>query len=346
VGVTRAVYAIEDAFEHLRIHWMWWPAIGGLAVGLVGYFQPRTLGVGYNNITDVLTDRLPITLVASLCVLKFISWSISLGSGTSGGTLALLFTIGGALSALLGTAAAHVMPAAGVDVRIAALVGMAAIFAGASRALLTSAVFVFETTLQPLGLMPLLGGCSASFLVSCLLMRNSIMTEKIVRRGVRVSSEYHADFLDRIFVREMAATPVISLRTDQTIGEVQLWIHAGGSDRSHQGFPILDAESGLLASVLTRRDLLDPQRDPATPLREVIHVRPTMIYDDCTLREAADHMTNHDLGRLPVARRDAPGRVIAMLTRGDLLRAHRKRLDEHEVATVEISLAATVVKAR
>src|SRR5205814_6111795 len=127
-----------------------------------------------------------------------------------------------------GAGGAKLFPGAGIDLRIAALVGMAAIFAGASRALLTSAVFAFETTLQPLGLLPLLGGCSASFLVSSLLMRNTIMTEKIVRRGVRVPAEYEADFLDQIPVREVASRTLVTLRGEQTLEEVRAWIAGGG----------------------------------------------------------------------------------------------------------------------
>src|SRR5205823_962270 len=198
-----------------------------------------------------------IKVIAVLCLMKFISWSISLGSGTSGGTLAPLFTIGGGMGALLGAGAARMFPHAGVDVRVAALVGMAAIFAGASRALLASAVFAFETTLQPLGLLPLLGGCSAAFFASCLLMRNTIMTEKIARRGVRVPAEYEADFLDQVLVREVASEGAISLKVDDTLQAVRAWIATGGPGTRHQGFPLMDS-NGHLAGVLTRRDLLDP----------------------------------------------------------------------------------------
>jgi CIC family chloride channel protein len=128
-----------------------------------------------------------------LCCLKFVSWSIALGSGTSGGTLAPLFTIGGGLGALLGFAATTALPWLGVDPRMAAVVGMAAMFAGASRAMLASVVFAFETTRQETAILPLLAGCGASFLVSCLLMRNSIMTEKMARRGVPVPSGFSVD---------------------------------------------------------------------------------------------------------------------------------------------------------
>jgi H+/Cl- antiporter ClcA len=338
VGVTRIVYAIEDGFEHLPVHWMWWPAIGGLVVGAIGYFAPRTLGVGYYNISDIISAKLAIGALASLCIWKFVSWAIALGSGTSGGTLAPLFTIGGALGGLLGAAAAHLFPEAGIDIRIAALVGMAAIFAGASRALLASAVFAFETTLQPLGLLPLIGGCTASFLVSCLLMRNTIMTEKIARRGVRVPAEYHADFLEQILIRDVLSKNVVSLLASQTLDEVRAWINSGASGTRHQGFPILDENTRLIVGVLTRRDLLDPTKDGSMQLRQLIKQFPRVVYDDLTLRNAADHMVNHDIGRLPVVRRDRPGEVIGMITRSDLLGAHRKRLREMREADATLRL--------
>ncbi len=330
VFVTRAVYAIEDGFERLPVHWMWWPAIGGVAVGVVGYIAPRTLGVGYFNISDMLSGKNAASFIALLCVMKFISWSIALGSGTSGGTLAPLFTIGGAMGALLGLSASALFPHAGIDVRIAALVGMAAMFAGASRALLTSAVFAFETTLQPLGLLPLLGGCTASYFVSSLLMRNTIMTEKIVRRGVRVPAEYQADFLDTVLVRDVASKSAVALRSDQTVADVRRWIETGVAGTSHQGFPVLDPSSRLLIGVLTRRDLLDPKIDAQEAIAQLIRRPPSVVYDDCTLRDAADHMVNHDIGRLPVVKRERPGEVVGMITRSDLLRAHRKRLSEEE----------------
>src|SRR5207302_850036 len=155
-----------------------------------------------------------------LCIFKFISWAIALGSGTSGGTLAPLFTIGGAMGAAIGVGTVALFPGAGVDVRVAALIGMAAMFAGASRALLASIVFAFETTLQPLALLPLTAGCTAAFLVSALLMKHTIMTEKIARRGIRVPVDYAADFLEQILVSEAASYQVVSLRADQTLGEV------------------------------------------------------------------------------------------------------------------------------
>jgi len=337
--VTHAVYAVEDAFEHLPIHWMWWPAIGAVAVGICGYFVPRTLGVGYDNIDSILSGDLTIRAVAVLCVVKFISWCISLGSGTSGGTLAPLFTIGGGLGASLGALTLLVFPHLGIDVRVAALVGMAAMFTGASRALLASVVFAFETTRQPMGLLPLLGGCSAAFLISCLFMRNTIMTEKIARRGVRVPGEYAADFLDQIQAGAAAAKPVVSLRGEQTLEEVRAFVQSREKGSSHQGFPVVDA-LGFLVGVVTRRDILDPETPGTRLVRDLIHRTAAVVFEDSTLREAADHMVRERVGRLPVVSREEPRKVTGMLTRSDLLAAHRRRLDEVDLAEQHLDLRA------
>src|SRR5205085_7418044 len=285
VYVTRAVYWIEDLFEHLPIHWMWWPALGGLAVGAVGIVAPHTLGVGYDNIEGLVGGHIVGRAVLILCVFKFLSWSISLGSGTSGGTLAPLFTIGGGCGVIAGEVAARAFPSIGVDARICALVGMAAMSAGASRALLASVVFAFETTLQPLGLLPLLAGCTAGYLVSSLLMRNTIMTEKLARRGVRVPSEYHADYLDRIQVAEACTREVKTLRADATVAEAREMLG------THQGFPVIDAD-GHLIGVITRRDYSD--KPPETRIRDVVTRAPSVVFLDNSLRDAADHM---EIGR-------------------------------------------------
>jgi CIC family chloride channel protein len=191
IVATKSIYAIEDRFEELPIHWMWWPAIGGLFVGLIGLWEPRSLGVGYDNIASVLTGHHTMAALVILFVAKFLSWSLALGSGTSGGTLAPLLTLGGAFGYVLGEVAASLFPHAGINPHVAALVGMAGLFAGASRALLTSVILAFELTRQPIGLLPLLGSCSSSYLLSAMLMENSMMTEKIVRRGIHVPHEYY-----------------------------------------------------------------------------------------------------------------------------------------------------------
>jgi H+/Cl- antiporter ClcA/CBS domain-containing protein len=328
-GITRATYAIEDAFEILgekfHIHWMWWPMIGALVVGIVGIFEPRALGVGYANIDGVLSGTLAGKALLFLVIFKFIAWSVYLGSGTSGGTMAPLFTIGGAIGALLGVMIATALPSLGVDHRVAGLVGMAAMFAGASHALLTSVVMAFETTRQPLGLLPLLAGCTVGYLVSILLMRNSIMTEKLARRGTSLRLEYSVDHLAQVLVRDAATRDVVKLTDSTKLDEVRAWVNSGAGDTTHQGFPVVNDED-LLVGVVTRRDLLDPNMPGTAQVRDVIRRPPVVVFDDSSLRDAADHMVTEEVGRLPVVTREASLTVIGILSRSDLLSAHAPRL--------------------
>jgi len=340
-GITRSTYAIEDWFERLghklNIHWMWWPAFGAVVVGLVGLVEPRTLGVGYNNISDALSGNVAGQALLVLVILKFVSWAVYLGSGTSGGTLAPLFTIGSGLGALLGVAIAGAAPSLHVDGHVAALVGMAAIFAGASHALLASIVFAFETTRQPLGLLPMLAGCAAAYLVALLLNRHSIMTEKLARRGAIVRPEYAVDHLAQVTVRDVGLRDVVSLHDDDDLGAVRRWLASGGSSASHQGFPVLDAENRLVG-VVTRRDLLDAANPDVLPVRAIIRRPPVVVYEDSSLRDAADQMVIEHVGRLPVVRRDAVRTVVGIISRSDLLSAHAPRLEAAHRARITRSI--------
>jgi CBS domain-containing protein len=212
---------------------------------------------------------------------------------------------------------------------MAGLVGMAAIFAGASHALMASVIFAFETTRQPLGLLPLLGGCAAAYLVALLIDRHSIMTMKLARRGASVRTEYAADHLALVLVREVMSRPIVSLRAGDTVEQVRKWMagEAGagkGAASSHQGFPVLGEHDGLIG-VLTRRDLLDPEVPAQATLDTLIRRSPVVVYESNTLREAADLMVVQQVGRLPVV---ASGgrKVIGIITRSDLLAAHAPRL--------------------
>jgi H+/Cl- antiporter ClcA/CBS domain-containing protein len=327
VWITRMVYAIEDGFEKLPVHWMWWPALGAVAVGIIGYFVPTTLGVGYDNIERILSGTMVPSALLIIMIFKLLSWSIYLGSGTSGGTLAPLFIVGGSMGALLGRALASLWPTLGIDPRIAALVGMAAIFAGASRAFLTSVVFAFETTRQSLSLLPLLGGGAAAYLVSWLLMRNTIMTEKIVRRGVRVPSEFSADFLGQVHVQDVASANVVALDARDTIEETRDWFASRKPETLHQGFPVVNAE-GRIVGVLTRRDILDLELEPGRAIATLIKRPPAVIFGDNTLLEARDHMLQERVGRLPVVKREKPNEVVGILSRSDILSSHLREIHE------------------
>jgi len=327
VGVTRAVYLIEDAFGMLPIHWMWWPALGGIVVGVVGYWIPQTLGVGYDNIRFELSGTLTEQALVLLCVFKFLSWSVSLASGTSGGTLAPLFIMGGALGAALGGELSALFPHAGLDVRVAALIGMAAMFAGASRALLASIVFAFETTMQPFALLPLAAGCTAAYLVSSLLMKDTIMTEKITRRGISVPADYAADFLSQILVRDVATYEVVSLGAGLTLGEVRSRIAQGLPESTHHGFPVVDQERGLVG-LISQRALLDASEPATKRIGDIVSGPCAVVFEDNNLREASDLMVREGLGRLPVVKRENPRAVVAMLSGSDIRSANRQRLNE------------------
>lgn len=326
VYVTRAVYWVEDGFERLPIHWMWWPALGAVGTGLVGYVAPRTFGVGYDNIVGILGNEITGTALLFLASMKLVSWLVSLGSGTSGGTLAPLLTIGGGLGALTATVLTAAIPGLTLDVRVAALVGMAALFAGASRALLTSVVFAFEATRQPLGLLPLLGGCGAAYLVSSLMMKNSIMTEKIARRGSRVPDEYQADFLDTLTVRECATKDVVVLLSTDTIAHARDFLESDAPSASHQGFPVVD-ERGHLIGVLTRHEIEKSLAYDDEMLETLIDRPAVVAYEDESLRQACDRMVLEEVGRLPVVRREEPLVPTGILTRSDLLSAHGLRIE-------------------
>ena len=216
--VTRSVYWVEDGFEHYarKIHWMWMVSNRGGGGQGVGVFVPLTLGVGYSNITAMLNAKWGVgTGRADVCGGSW--WGRSFGRGRlrwgrepRAGRWRRCLPSAARLEPLLGAGAHRRYPQCGHRYYVSrASLGMAAIFAGASRAMLASIVFAFETTLQPMGLLPLLGGCTTSYLVSCVLMRNTIMTEKIVRRGVRVPVEYASDFLDQVAVMEVASVEVV-----------------------------------------------------------------------------------------------------------------------------------------
>ena len=333
VGITKITYGIEDAFEILgerfHLHWMWWPAIGALVVGALGVIDPRILGVGYPNIIGALSGSIVGRALIILVVLKFIAWSVYLASGTSGGVLAPLFTIGSGLGAWIGALVAAAAPAIGIDPRIAALVGMASIFAGATHALLTAIVFAFETTRQPVGLLPLLLGCAAAYLVSLLFSRHSLLTEKLARREGSVRTEYEVDHLAHVLVRQVASRNVVSLRANRTLGEARRWLQGAsdlpGGPSTHQGFPVLDEDS-LIIGVVTRRDLVDPSYADDEYVAETIKRAPAVAYEDSTLRDAADHMVLEGVGRLPVVNRESPRVVVGIISRSDLLSAHAPRL--------------------
>jgi len=328
--VTRSVYAVEDAFERLPVHWMWWPALGALIVGGVGYLEPHTLGVGYDNISHILNGSLPLGAVALLCGLKFLSWSVALGSGTSGGTLAPLLTFGSGLGLIFGSVASLFLPSLHIQPHLASLVGMASLFAGASQALLASVVFACETTGHVQALMPLLGGCSAALITARLLNKNSIMSEKIARRGVSVPFEYEADIYMHTSVGQVMELSVPTLPEDMPARQLLDRIARHDVEISQHQAYLLSDSSGKLTGIVTRGDLVR-EAQQLTGDESVLQLGSAglvVTFSDELLHVALEKMLRHEIGRLPVVRRDDPASLVGYLSRASILSARWKFIQE------------------
>lgn len=336
--VSKSIYLIEDLFEKLPIHWMWWPAIGAVAVGVVGYFAPYTLGVGYNNISSLLSGTLSIQLILGLCLLKFLSWAVSLGSGTSGGTLAPLLTIGGAFGLLLGTIFLNAFPSSNINLPTCALIGMAAMFAGASRALLTSIVFAFETTMQPHGMLPLLGACVAAYFVSFFLMKHgTIMTEKIKRRGVHTPDAYEPDLLQRVNAENVMDEDMELLSAKNTLEEVKQWITEAPQHKLTEVIAVVDANEDLIGTV--RLNAIEQSQLAAdTPVAMLLEKQNIYVYSDSQLSFAVDLMDRFNKDYLPVVDRNNKKKLVGILTHKNIFAAYRRRRSKENTYKRNISL--------
>jgi chloride channel protein, CIC family len=340
VFTTKIVYFIEDHFEKIPVHWMWWPAIGGLAVGIVGYFAPRTLGVGYDNITDVLSGNLTLNVVWSLCIFKFISWAVALGSGTSGGTLAPLFTIGGAAGILLASLILHFFPGSGITLSLAALVAMSAMFAGASRALLTSIIFALEATGQSNALLPLLAGCIGSYVVSFFLMENTIMTEKITRRGVKTPDSYEPDILETINVKQVMTENGLMLSEDNTIGEVRDWLEKETDYNSN--YFIIVSNNDEFRGIISSSNLFSNHHQPDRLVGSLIKRNNVSIRVDNSLRSAVELMAKENIDILPVISNE--NTIIGILSYKDIISAYKSDIDNYVKKRPSISLRRNGLK--
>ncbi|TKK69407.1 chloride channel protein [Ilyomonas limi] len=325
--VSKSVYWVEDMFEKLPVHWMWWPAIGAIAVGVIGYFAPHTMGVGYDNITSLLTGKLPVAMLLSLCLLKYLSWVISLGSGTSGGTLAPLFTIGGGLGALLGLGVLYVLPGTHINIATAALIGMAAMFAGASRAILTSIIFAFETTAQPHGLLPLLGACTAAYFVSFFMLKGSIMTEKILRRGVRAPDAFTPDVLQNINVGDVMEDEPVIISADNSIDELRTWSKENIDKSSNKFFVVADEEENFNGYV-QREKLFDETIDENASVKDVMTAYNPVVLEDQPVSDASEIMGRTGMDVIAVLSKEEKNKIAGVITAPDILKAysdmHRK----------------------
>jgi CBS domain-containing protein len=330
IVLSRAVYASEDFFEHhLPIHWMWWPAIGGIVVGVGGLIFPRALATGYDVIDSLLTGDRTWQLIAGILIVKSIIWSFSLGSGTSGGIMAPLLMIGGALGALF----TPILPS--MSTGSWALVGMTAVFSGAIGCPLTAAVLSLELTHNYGLLLPVLAASVAAHAFTVLFQKRSILTERISRRGHHLSREYGVDPLETIRVGEVMHTHTVVLPAGLSAEDARRWLQHGRGKNGQRGqrlYPVVDAE-GRLTGVMTRGSLAALARSgkaQQAPGSEP----PVVAHPDETLRVVAERMATLHVFVLPVIERES-GRVVGLLNAEDVL-GGRARTHERENKQVRV----------
>jgi CIC family chloride channel protein len=335
VGFSKLLYWTEDQFEKLPVDEVWWPAIGALGLGIIGYFVPRVLGVGYDTIGDVLNANLAWKLLIVVMVAKAIALVISLGSGTSGGLLAPMFMSSAALGGVFALGIDRVFPAANLSAGAFALVAMGAVFGAASRATFTFIIFAFEITRDYNSVLPLmLVSVIADGIAMLLMPKASIMTEKLARRGLHIHQEYEADALRQMMVSETMDKDVPKVASDMQVGEFAERVARRDPEVSqHQGILILDDE-GKLAGIITRGDVMRAlEKDPSGVMsvleagtRDVI-----VTYPNELLHDASAKMLRNGIGRLPVVDRADPKQVVGYLGRPGIMAARLKGLEDEHV---------------
>jgi len=315
VVINKGLFTLEGAFQRLPISQFWWPAIGALGFACVGLVVPRALGVGYDQISDVLAMRLTVGTLVVLAVAKLLAWWVALASGTSGGTLAPILLISGCFGALLGHAVVLV-PGVEISIGAFALVAMAATFGAATRATFASIVFVFELTRDYNAILPLMLATVVATLIATAAMRDSIMTEKLSRRGLRVPSDYHPDVLHTTFVRDVMTTDVVTVKAATPLLEVADRFRNNG----HSAYPLVDGD-GHCVGVVSRSDLLvDGDTAPETPVDVVAAHDVVSVAPSDSLDEALRLMLEEEVEHLPVIDGDA---LVGICTRTDIIGARR-----------------------
>ena len=335
VGFSKALYWIEDQFEKLPIDDLWWPAIGALGLGIIGYFVPRVLGVGYDTITDILNARLAIGLLLVVMIAKGAALIISLGSGTSGGLLAPMFMLSAAMGGAFAMIANRIFPGAHLSPGAFALVAMGAVFGAASRATFTFIIFAFEITRDYNAVLPLmLVSVIAAGIAMYLMPHASIMTEKLARRGLRIHQDYEADIMQQMRVAETMdrSAPVIS--ANMRVGGLAERIARRDPEVSrHQALLVVDDKSQLEA-IITRGDILRAlDREPsgvATVLESGTR-KLVVTHPDETLSDAVDKMLRHNVGRLPVVERANPRQIVGYFGRPNVMAARLRRMEEEQI---------------
>jgi H+/Cl- antiporter ClcA/predicted transcriptional regulator len=326
--VTAAVYYFEDLFSKLPVHWMWWPAIGAVFVGICGYFEPRVLGVGYDTIHHLINGEMLGKALIALLILKALVWAVALGSGTSGGVLAPLLIIGGGIGALTsqGLSAS--------DAGLWALVGMAAMMGGTMQAPLTGMVFALELSGDLNALPALAVGGLTALTITILVLKRSILTEKLARRGQHIAREYSVDPFELMRVGEAMETNAPTVPAEMPLNELSDRIAAGDPAVCSRQAVLVVSKTGELEGIITRGDImrhLQTTRRGDIRAMDAGHKDLVLAYPDEPLHVAVAKMLKHDIGRLPVVDRANHRRIVGYLGRADILAARLRAHEEEEV---------------
>ena len=331
---TKALYWVEDQFDRLPINDLWHPAIGALGLGIIGFFVPRVLGVGYDTISDILNNNLALKVLLLIAIFKALALMISLGSGTSGGLLAPMFMSSAALGGSFAIVVDLIFPSAHLSPGAYALVAMAAVFGAASRATFAFIVFAFEITRDYNAILPLMLACVIADLIAIHYLPSSIMTEKLARRGLRVPGEYEAGVLQVVRVSEVMRKDVQPIAPEMTVGDLAERMSRGeASFNLTQGLPIIEKD-GKLAGVVTQGDLLRAlEADPkgTATVQEAGTRNLVVAYPDESVFDALFRMLQNDIGRLPVVSREDTKEMIGYLNRSSILGAWTRQMEEEGV---------------
>ncbi len=331
IGFTKLLYWVEDQFARLPINDLWHPALGALGLGIIGFFVPRVLGVGYDTISDILNNNLALKLLLLVAVFKALALVISLGSGTSGGLLAPMFMSSAALGGIFAMVVNMIFPSAHLSPGAFALVAMAAVFGSASRATFAFIVFAFEITRDYNAILPLMLACVIADMIALRYLPSSIMTEKLSRRGLQVPNEFEVGAMTVVRVSEVMHKDVVPIAQEMTVSELAARMGRGEPAYNlTQGLPIVSPD-GQLVGVVTQGDLLRAlEQDPRGTMTvgEAGSHEPVVAYPDELVHDAMHRMLQHKIGRLPVVSRENPRQMVGYFNRASLLGAWTRQLED------------------
>jgi CIC family chloride channel protein len=323
--MIRTLYYTKDIFLKIPIHPILKPALGGLIVGVIGLFYPRVLGMGYNTITDALNNQFTFNLLIILLLLKILAFSLSLGSGGFGGAIIPSLFVGTMFGGAFGTIANTLYPEITADPGAYALVGMGAVFAGTSRAPLTAILILFELTRDYNLILPLMFACVLSNVMSNALYPESIFTEGLRRRGIKIREGREVDIMASILVKDAMVKTVQTVSEDKSVGTLIALMQSS----RHAGFPVLDSK-GKLSGIVTLSDLRSKVKSGETDKKigDIATHGLEVAYPDETLEAVLKRLASKQIGRLPVVDREDKTELLGLITRSDIVNSYNKKVVE------------------